>query len=146
LKAIVDQTPAEKKGPGGHILTGPVFVEGAEPGDTLEVRILAIDLAIPYGYNGCSGFVRENCSQGPNRTRIIQLDAKTMSVAKIGEVLVSEYDMAILSTSGRRSAGDTTRRKERCIRFATQEADRPQHQGWVNRLYFFPRPCTLRPA
>jgi acetamidase/formamidase len=46
LKAIVAETPAERKGPGGHILTGPVFVEGAEAGDALEVRILAIDLAI----------------------------------------------------------------------------------------------------
>src|SRR5690242_21920415 len=26
-----------KKGPGGHILNGPVYIEGAEPGDTLEV-------------------------------------------------------------------------------------------------------------
>src|SRR5437762_14205619 len=25
------------KGPGGHILTGPIFIEGAEPGDVLEV-------------------------------------------------------------------------------------------------------------
>src|SRR5712671_6097747 len=30
------------KGPGGHILTGPIFVEGAEPGDVLEVRIKSI--------------------------------------------------------------------------------------------------------
>ena len=34
------------RGPGGHILTGPVFVEGAEPGDALEVRVLSIDLPI----------------------------------------------------------------------------------------------------
>src|SRR5262249_46328354 len=40
------------RGPGGHILTGPVFVEGAMPGDVLEVRILNIDFAVPYGYNG----------------------------------------------------------------------------------------------
>src|SRR5215510_10319559 len=40
------------KGPGGHILTGPVFIEGVEPGDTLEVRIQKIELAIPYAYNG----------------------------------------------------------------------------------------------
>src|SRR5215469_12516050 len=40
------------KGPGGHILTGPIFIEGAEPGDTLEVRIQKIELAIPYAYNG----------------------------------------------------------------------------------------------
>ena len=82
LKAIVEQTPREKRGPGGHILTGPVFVEGAEPGDALEVKVLSIDLAIPYGYNGCSGFLRENCDpNGPNRTRIIPLDAKTMTAA-----------------------------------------------------------------
>jgi acetamidase/formamidase len=80
LKAIVEQTPREKRGPGGHILTGPVFVEGAEPGDALEVRILSIDLAIAYGYNGCSGFLRENCDQ-TNRTRIIPLDRKSMTAA-----------------------------------------------------------------
>ena len=51
------------KGPGGHILTGPVFVEGALPGDTLEVRIEAIRLAIPYAYNAFSpgrGFLPED--------------------------------------------------------------------------------------
>src|SRR5947207_3649942 len=42
------------KGPGGHILTGPVHVEGAEPGDTLEVRIQSVKLALPYAYNGFS--------------------------------------------------------------------------------------------
>jgi acetamidase/formamidase len=34
-----------------HILTGPVWVEGAEPGDVLEVKILAIDLVVPYAWN-----------------------------------------------------------------------------------------------
>src|SRR6185436_12452283 len=38
------------KGPGGHILTGPIFVEGAEPGDVLEVRIQKVKLAVPYAY------------------------------------------------------------------------------------------------
>jgi acetamidase/formamidase len=42
------------KGPGGHILTGPIFVEGAEPGDVLEVRILSIELAISYAFNTLS--------------------------------------------------------------------------------------------
>src|SRR5688572_6411705 len=55
LKAIVEAFPPGNpgRGPGGHILTGPVYVEGAEPGDTLEVRVLSIDLPIDYGYNGC---------------------------------------------------------------------------------------------
>ncbi|MEZ4425148.1 MAG: acetamidase/formamidase family protein [Gemmatimonadota bacterium] len=64
------------RGPGGHILTGPVFVEGAEPGDVLEVRILTVDLPIAYGYNGCSGFMRELCPE--ERTRIFRLDRERM--------------------------------------------------------------------
>jgi acetamidase/formamidase len=68
-------------GPGGHILTGPIFVQDAEPGDVLEVRILSVDLAIPYGYNGCSGFLRDNCAEP--RMRIIPLDSTRM-VASFG--------------------------------------------------------------
>src|ERR1041384_6534477 len=49
LREIADQV--KDKGPGGHILTGPIYVEGAEIGDVLEVKILAIKLAIPYAYN-----------------------------------------------------------------------------------------------
>jgi acetamidase/formamidase len=75
LRKVVDTVT--DKGPGGHILTGPIYVEGAEPGDALEVRILSIDLTIAYGYNGCSGFVRENCR--PNSTKIIPIDRKKMT-------------------------------------------------------------------
>ncbi|PHH59598.1 hypothetical protein CDD81_2836 [Ophiocordyceps australis] len=80
LKKIEAAFPKGKsdRGPGGHILTGPVFIEGAEPNDVLEVKILSVDLAIPYGYNACSGFVRDNCdpSVGEN---ILQLDRQTMT-------------------------------------------------------------------
>ena len=64
------------KGPGGHILTGPIFVEGAAPGDALEVRIEKIDLAIPYAYNGFAvgrGFLPEDFDHA--KMRIIPLDA-----------------------------------------------------------------------
>ena len=37
---------------GPHILTGPVAVEGAEPGDMLEVRIDAIALGADWGFCG----------------------------------------------------------------------------------------------
>jgi acetamidase/formamidase len=75
---------AADKGPGGHILTGPIFVEGAEPGDVLEIRIQAIDLAIPYAYNGfgrTSGFLPEDFPY--SKTKIIPLDQKRM-VANFG--------------------------------------------------------------
>lgn len=38
-------------GPGPHILTGPVFVEGAEPGDVLEVQIEAVTCRQDWGHN-----------------------------------------------------------------------------------------------
>jgi acetamidase/formamidase len=70
------------KGPGGHILNGPVFVEEAEPGDTLEVRIKKIDLAIPYAYNAFGptrGFLPEDFPY--RKMKIIPLDKERM-VAK----------------------------------------------------------------
>jgi acetamidase/formamidase len=36
---------------GGHILTGPIAVEGAEPGDTLEIRIHDVALRTDWGWN-----------------------------------------------------------------------------------------------
>ena len=39
LRAVYDGVPASARGPGGHILTGPIAIAGAEPGDMLEVRI-----------------------------------------------------------------------------------------------------------
>src|ERR1700722_5792642 len=38
-------------GGGGHVLTGPIFVDGAEPGDMLEIRILKVTPRVPYGVN-----------------------------------------------------------------------------------------------
>ena len=66
-------------GPGGHILNGPVYIDGAEPGDTLEVRIQKIDLAIPYAYNGFrfgAGFLTEDFTYA--KTKIIPLDRERM--------------------------------------------------------------------
>lgn len=39
------------RGPGPHILTGPVAIEGALPGDVLEVRILSLSPRLEYGSN-----------------------------------------------------------------------------------------------
>jgi len=87
LKAIVSEVTGDRRGPGGHILTGPVYVEGAEPGDALEVKILSIDFAIDYGYNGCSGFMPENCERGVP-SKIIPLDKKTMTAAMFPGIVV----------------------------------------------------------
>ncbi|HWL86466.1 MAG TPA: acetamidase/formamidase family protein [Polyangiaceae bacterium] len=83
LRDITDQV--KDKGPGGHILTGPIFIEGAEPGDVLEVKILSIKLAIPYAYNAFSagrGYLPDDYPYA--KMKIIPLDEKRM-VAKFAE-------------------------------------------------------------
>ncbi len=52
LKEIYEKIPQTDRGPGGHILTGAVYIDEAEPGDVLEVRIEKITLDVPYAYNG----------------------------------------------------------------------------------------------
>ena len=41
---------ALEQGPGPHFVTGPIFVEGAEPGDALQVDILSARLTMEWGY------------------------------------------------------------------------------------------------
>jgi acetamidase/formamidase len=48
--AIYERVRREE-GAGAHVITGPVYVEGARPGDMLEVRILDVEIRVPYGAN-----------------------------------------------------------------------------------------------
>jgi acetamidase/formamidase len=45
-----------RKGTGNHIYTGPIHVEGAQPGDVLEVRIKDIELRQDWGWNIFRGY------------------------------------------------------------------------------------------
>lgn len=51
IRAIWGAIPACERGPGVHILTGPIHVRGAEPGDTLAVKIHSMRPRMPYGSN-----------------------------------------------------------------------------------------------
>ncbi|HEY6828158.1 MAG TPA: acetamidase/formamidase family protein [Gemmatimonadaceae bacterium] len=68
-----------RHGPGGHILTGPIYVEGADSGDVLEVRFKDIRPAINYGCNSFSprsGFLKEDFTA--SHSKIIELDTVRM--------------------------------------------------------------------
>ncbi len=43
-----------RDGRSGHVITGPIYVGGAEPGDMLEVQILALETRVPWGINNTS--------------------------------------------------------------------------------------------
>jgi acetamidase/formamidase len=67
------------KGPGGHILTGPVAIAEAEPGDVLEVQIQKVEMDVDFSCNGFSlgrGFLPMEYPY--NRFKIIPLDRKKL--------------------------------------------------------------------
>jgi acetamidase/formamidase len=51
IRAIWEGIPEDERGPGVHVMTGPIAVRGARPGDTLVVRILDMWPRLPYGSN-----------------------------------------------------------------------------------------------
>lgn len=49
IDAVFEQVT--DRGPGPHLLTGPIAIEGARPGDVLQVDILEAVPRLPYGSN-----------------------------------------------------------------------------------------------
>lgn len=77
LRAI--RQDVKDRGPGGHVLTGPIGVEGAEKGDVLQIDIVEIRPRVPYGYNGfgpTSGLLQYEFPF--SRSKLIKLDMATM--------------------------------------------------------------------
>ena len=77
---IYDKVPQSERGPGGHILTGPVAIADAQPGDVLEVRVLKIDITTDFACNGFGagrGFLPDDYPYG--RTKIIPLNRTRMT-------------------------------------------------------------------
>ena len=70
---------------GGHILTGPIYVEDAAPGDMLEVQILSLTTRVPYGMNSTSsngGVFRDElsrCKEGDRRSRCLKEQSPSLS-------------------------------------------------------------------
>ena len=88
------------RGPGPHVLTGPIEVRGAMPGDVLEVRIISIELAHDFGFNRQrpgSGAIPEDF---PNLwQRIIPIDRKKKT-AEIAKGVVVPVDRPFFGTMG----------------------------------------------
>ena len=91
LQDAIDVYAAKQPEPGysAHVLTGPVHVEGAEPGDVLEVRVLDSQARVPYGVNKTgpgSGVLPDLLTA--DSTKVIKLDLKKMLAAVTDDVHV----------------------------------------------------------
>lgn len=64
------------EGTGGHVLTGPVYVEGAEPGDLLEIRIHKITPRVPYGVNNPGPGGVDPTLVAERQSKVIKFDMK----------------------------------------------------------------------
>ena len=68
-----------EKGPGPHLITGPIGVRGARPGDALEVRILDIGLRQDWGWNVIMPGLGTLPEDFPNKRRVhIPLDTASL--------------------------------------------------------------------
>ena len=78
IRALWDGIAEPARGPGVHLLTGPIHVEGAEPGDTLSVKVLSMRPRRPYGANCAAHWGLLYPSFGKERITIYGLnDRKT---------------------------------------------------------------------
>jgi acetamidase/formamidase len=78
--------PVRTRTGGGHVLTGPIYIEGAEPGDTLEVRVVKVRARVSWGYN----------TQGPGGALPGYLNASTRKLIRIsGNVALFNDDIRI---------------------------------------------------
>ena len=80
VSAIFRDIPESDRNPGVHIMTGPIFVEDARPGDMLEVRYLRMTPRCAYGSNLAAnwGYLYEEFGQ-TERVTIYGLDADSQA-------------------------------------------------------------------
>ena len=74
IRALWAAVPEGERGPGVHILTGPIHVRGARPGDALVVRILDMRPRLPHGSNCAANWGLLYEQFGKERITIYELD------------------------------------------------------------------------
>ncbi len=98
-----------RDGRAGHILTGPIYVEDAEAGDTLEVQIISNRLRVPYGINSGNGVLaasypgtkKTDAVPEPGRTliRTGTVDGKPVAFVAPGVIVPVRPFMGIMAVA-----------------------------------------------
>jgi Acetamidase/Formamidase family len=97
------------RGPGPHLLTGPIAVDGARPGDVLQVDILTATPRLPYGSNLAAHWGHLYDVLPTERVTIYELDVDAL----LGRALFG-YDWTATAPGNR--AGDDRRTRPRRAR------------------------------
>jgi acetamidase/formamidase len=95
------------KGASVHILTGPIYVEDAEPGDTLEIRVLDIRFRVPYGVNNTGpgkGVLPKLLEQQSAKLIRVDLERRVALFSKEIEIPLNPF-MGIMAVSPPTSLG-----------------------------------------
>lgn len=81
---IFKEIPEDDRNPGVHIMTGPIYVEDAKPGDVLEVRYLRMVPRNNYGSNLAAnwGYLYKEFGE-KERVTIYELDANTNTASAL---------------------------------------------------------------
>jgi len=81
---IFKEIPEDDRNPGVHIMTGPIHVEGAKPGDVLEVRYLRMVPRNNYGSNLAAnwGYLYKEFGE-KERVTIYELDPNTNTASAL---------------------------------------------------------------
>jgi len=84
VTAIFEGVPEADRNPGVHIMTGPIFIEAAKPGDMLEVRYLSMTPRCAYGSNLAAnwGYLYKEFGE-KERVTIYQLDANVETASAL---------------------------------------------------------------
>jgi len=95
-----------------HILTGPIWIEGAEPGDTLEVRIISVEPSVPYACNSFTpgkGFLPDEFPHAHFKLTPLDLTRKVARFSKGIEIPLRPFfgvmGVAPPAATGRVSSG-----------------------------------------
>ncbi|MDB5988198.1 MAG: acetamidase [Nevskia sp.] len=106
--AVLDKTVRYADIKTGHLLVGPINVDGAMPGDSLEIRILSVVPRIPYGTTGSGpgrGLKELEGPKPPAHVTLLDLKRKVGVFAPGVEVPLRPF-MGVMALQPASSEGD----------------------------------------
>ncbi|HEY7627077.1 MAG TPA: acetamidase/formamidase family protein [Ilumatobacteraceae bacterium] len=91
IRAIWDGIAEADRGPGVHVMTGPIAVRGAQPGDTLMVRILDMWPRLPHGSNCAANWGLLYDEFGKERITIYGLSDDAINGSRFGTLAAPKF-------------------------------------------------------